>query len=87
MNDTAAPADNSIPLRSMIREIMRAAPTRRWSYPAILGQIKMQVPDVDTKDAQAALTWNFRRGNVNFEHDHELEVDVWNLTTRGKNAA
>lgn len=83
---TAAAADGSIPYRRMILEIMQAKPERRFSYPALLALIRGNVPDVDTKDAQAALTWNFKKGNVNFEHDHELEIDVWALTSRGLNA-
>lgn len=83
---TPTTTDNSIPLRPLLLSIMRAAPERRWSYPALYHQLRTQVPDANTKDVQNALTWQFKRGNVNYEYDHDIEIDVWHLTTRGHNA-
>ena len=85
-NTPATATDGSITLRSMIRDVMKAKPERALSYAALFAQLRLMIPDVDTKDVRTALEWNFKRGNVNFEHDHELELDVWKLTTRGLNA-
>lgn len=73
----------SIPLRPIIREIMKAAPARRWSEKALLVQARQMIPDIEELDLQAALTWNLSKGYVDSEHNRELEVDVWFLTQRG----
>jgi hypothetical protein len=76
----------SIPLRPVIREIMQAAPARRWSEKALLMQAKALVPDIEELDLTAALTWNLGKGYVDSEFNREMEVDVWFLTERGRKA-
>lgn len=76
----------SIPLRPVVRDIMRLAPDRKWSEAALLAQCRTQIPDVTATDLSGALTWNLGRGYVDSEFNREMEIDVWYLTERGKNA-
>lgn len=76
----------SIPLRPIIREIMRAAPARQWSEAALHAQIRGIIPDVESNDVLAALLWNDKKGYVESTYNHELEVDVWKITDRGQRA-
>lgn len=80
--DTTAEASKA--LRPLIREIMRAAPERKFSSAALLAQIQLIIPDATAEAAAAALLWNQAKGNVDYTHDGERELDLWHLTTRGK---
>lgn len=80
--DTSTEASKA--LRPLIREIMRAAPERKFSSAALLMQIKLIIPDTTAEAAAAALLWNQSRGHVDYQHDGERELDLWHLTTRGK---
>jgi len=71
-------------LRPLIRDIMRAAPERKFSSAAILAQLKLIIPDATAEAASAALLWNQAKGHVDYTHDGERELDLWHLTSRGK---
>lgn len=74
----------SVALRPVIREVMKMAPSRRWSETALLTQIRLLVPDAKAIDVSAALTWNHGQAHVDTAHNAELECDVWFLTKKGK---
>lgn len=75
----------STPYRRMVREVL-AASRRKLSADGIIAMMQVRDPGLSRDLAEAALQWNFKRGNVNFDHNNELEVDEWELTTRGKQA-
>lgn len=73
-------------MRRLLREVLRAEPKQPFTFPALLAQMEATDKAATRELVQAALEWNFRQGNVNFDHDFELEADVWKITTRGLNA-
>jgi len=75
----------SIHARPMIRDVLKAA-KRPLTVDAIIAQTRRLDPAMPREVIEAALEWNMKRGNVNFEHNAELEVDLWDLTTRGRQA-
>ncbi len=77
---------NSIALRPMIREIMKAAPSQRWSEEALVAVMSTRIPGVRAVDVQAALVWNLGKSYVESSHNEEMECDVWQLTDAGKKA-
>jgi len=76
----------SIALRPMIREIMKAAPSQRWSEEALVAVMNTRIPGVRAVDVQSALVWNLGKAYVVSEHNEEMECDVWSLTEAGKKA-
>jgi hypothetical protein len=82
----AAPSPAAIAARSLIRDVMRSAPDRGFSEEALHTQARKLDASLSEDDTKAALQWNFKRGNVNFEFNSELEADLWKLTTRGLHA-
>lgn len=76
----------SIALRPVIRDIMKMAPSRRWSEAALLAQIRVMVPDAKAIDVQAALVWNQGQQYVESDINREMECDVWSLSQKGKDA-
>lgn len=82
----AKPSPAAIPARALIRDVMRAAPGRGFTVEALHAQARKLDASLNETDLKAALAWNFKQGNVNFEYNHELEEDMWKLTTRGLHA-
>ena len=76
----------SIPARRMIREAMRAA-KRALTIDALFAQLRKLDPTLSPDAMKAAHVWNFKQGHINFEHDAELQTDLWSLTTRGRKAS
>lgn len=76
----------SIALRPMIREIMKAAPSQRWSEEALVSVMNTRIPGVRAVDVQSALIWNLGKSYVDSARNEEMECDVWFLTTKGKAA-
>jgi hypothetical protein len=74
----------SIALRPMIREIMKAAPSQRWSEEALVAVMNTRIPGVRAVDVLDALVWNLGKDHVKSEHHEEMECDVWSLTNTGK---
>lgn len=77
---------NSIALRPMIREIMKAAPSQRWSEEALVAVMNTRIPGVRAVDVLDALIWNLGKNYVESTHNQEMECDVWFLTATGKKA-
>jgi hypothetical protein len=75
----------SIPLRLMVRQVLHTA-KRALTVDALAAQLRLLDPTASREAIEEALAYNHRKGHANFEHDHELELDVWSLTTRGKQA-
>jgi hypothetical protein len=75
----------SIPLRPLIRRALKTA-GRPLTVDALFAQLRRIDPTASREAVEEALAYNHRKGMANFEHDHELELDVWSLTTRGKQA-
>lgn len=78
--------EGSIPLRPIIRDIMKLAKDRKWSEAALLAQVRRTIPDAASNDVLAALIWNDGKGHVTSSFNHEMEVDVWQITERGIHA-
>lgn len=76
----------SIALRPLIREIMKAAPSQRWSEEALVAVMNTRIPGVRAVDVQSALVWNLGKGFVKSAHHDEMECDVWSLTPAGTKA-
>ena len=76
----------SIALRPVIREIMRAAPSRRWSEAALIAQCRTLDPSARAVDVQAAVVWNQGQGYLASSYNAEMECDMWSLTDAGKSA-
>lgn len=76
----------SIALRPMIREIMKAAPSQRWSLEALHAVMSTRMPGVRAVDVESALVWNLGKSYVTSEKNEEMECDVWSLTEAGKKA-
>jgi len=77
----------SIALRPVIRDIMKMAPSRRWSEAALLAQIRVMMPEAKAIDVQAALIWNQGEQYVESAINREMECDVWFLTRKGVKTA
>lgn len=75
----------SIPLRPLIRQALAAA-KRPLTVDAIIAQTRTIDATASREAIKEAISYNHRKGLVNFDFNHELEVDVWSLTTRGKQA-
>lgn len=76
----------SIALRPMIREIMKASPSLRWSEEALVSVMSTRIPGVRAVDVQSALIWNLGKSHVESARHEEMECDVWFLTEAGKKA-
>lgn len=76
----------SIALRPMIREIMKAAPSVRWSEEALVAVMNTRMPGVRAVDVTSALVWNLGKDYVKSQHHEEMECDVWSLTETGLKA-
>lgn len=76
----------SISLRPMIREIMKAAPSQRWSEEALCAMMSTRIPGVRAVDVQSALVWNLGKSYVSSSRNEEMECDVWQLTDAGMKA-
>jgi hypothetical protein len=76
----------SIALRPMIREIMKAAPSQRWSEEALVAVMNTRIPGARAVDVQSALIWNLKKSYVVSTHHEEMECDVWSLTEEGRGA-
>jgi anti-sigma-K factor RskA len=70
----------------MIREIMKAAPSQRWSEEALVAVMNTRIPGVRAVDVLDALVWNLSKSYVESTHNDEMECDVWFLTSAGKKA-
>lgn len=73
----------SIALRPKIREVMKAAPSMRWSEEALHATLQPRIPGTRAVDVQSALVWNLGKGYVESSHNEEMECDVWKLTPAG----
>jgi len=76
----------SISLRPLIREIMKAAPSQRWSLEALVAVMRTRIPGVRAVDVESALVWNLGKTYVVSSHNEEMECDLWELTEAGKQA-
>lgn len=76
----------SVALRPVIRDIMRAAPSRRWSEAALIAQCRTLDPSARAVDVQAAVVWNQGQGYLASSYNAEMECDMWSLTEKGKTA-
>lgn len=76
----------SIALRPKIREVMKAAPSQRWSEEALVTVLQPRIPGTRAVDVQSALVWNLSKGYVQSARNEELECDVWSLTPEGMKA-
>lgn len=76
----------SIALRPKIREIMKAAPSQRWSEEALVAVMQTRIPGSRAVDVVDALVWNLGERYVFSTHSRELETDLWELTDAGKKA-
>lgn len=76
----------SIALRPKIREVMKAAPSQRWSEEALVAVLQPRIPGTRAVDVLDAIVWNLGKGWVESSRNEELECDVWNLTEAGKKA-
>lgn len=76
----------SIALRPIIRQIMKAAPTQRWSEEALVAVMNVRMPGARAVDVQSALVWNLGKDFVKSEFHEEMECDVWSLTETGLKA-
>lgn len=76
--------ESSIPLRPVVRQIMKAAPERRYSMTGLLALARRQIPDVSENEVADALNWNLGKGFVDTGVHNELRVEVWFLTDDGK---
>jgi hypothetical protein len=74
----------SIALRPVIRDVMKTAPSRRWSEAALLASVRVMVPDAKAIDVQAATIWNQGKDYVQSGVWEEMDCDVWSLTQKGK---
>jgi hypothetical protein len=76
--------ESSIPLRPVLRKLMKLLPDRRWSATALHMQARKLVPDITMNEVMDALNWNLMKGFVDSAYNNELECDVWFLTKHGK---
>lgn len=76
----------SIALRPKIREVMKAAPSQRWSEEALVAVLQPRIPGTRAVDVLDALVWNLGQKYVITSRNEELECDVWSLTETGKKA-
>lgn len=76
----------SIALRPKIREVMKAAPSQRWSEEALVAFLQPRIPGARAVDVQSALVWNLGQVYVKSSWSKELECDLWELTESGKEA-
>jgi hypothetical protein len=76
----------SIALRPKIREVMKAAPSQRWSEEALVTVLQPRIPGTRAVDVLDALVWNLGKDYVVSSRNDELECDVWQLTETGKKA-
>ena len=76
----------SIALRPKIREVMKAAPSQRWSEEALVAVLQPRIPGTRAVDVLDAIVWNLGKGWVESSRNEELECDVWNLTPEGLKA-
>ncbi len=76
----------SVTLRPVVRELMAAAPKMPFTVASLYRQLKPLYPAIGEGDVRAALLWNQSKGYVDFEHDAELEVDIYRITKRGLDA-
>jgi hypothetical protein len=70
-------------LRPVIRQAMQEAPKMPFTAASLHRQLAPHYPAIGEDDVVAALLWNQSKGYVDFEHNAELEVDVYRITKRG----
>ena len=73
-------------VRQEIREIMAQAPDRRFTAEMIhnrVNQLHRDLP-VPFDLCNDHLEWNFQRGFVDYQYNHELNRDEYFLTDKGK---
>ena len=71
-------------LRPLIRDLMRAAPKKKWTPLAFLAAVADIHPDAVLSDVEAAITWNASKAYIDFTKDAESGVTFWSLTPDGK---
>lgn len=74
----------AISIRPLVRDLMQAAPSRSFTIRALWRIIHADDPEVTEVDVDAALTWHHGQGNVTRTYNHELELDEYSLTARGR---
>lgn len=73
-------------VRAEVREIMAAAPDRKFTLEMIakrINDLHMSLP-VPQQLVEDHVTWNFQKGYVDSNYNHELGRDEYFLTDKGK---
>jgi hypothetical protein len=71
-------------LRRLVREALDLASPQKLTSNLIEDAVEsLGTGDVAAADIREAMEWNQRKGYITYEHNEDLEVDLWSLTDRG----